>query len=125
MIPKMTIESPGELMAPDLILPGQFVRLWSQSRAMRPVQRLVFAVLWRALLDLRKFRFAKNRRDQQLFVDAYTWISDTVPAKGFTFVFVCDQLNLDPGAARSTLLDMTNDSTTAADIESIDVDEAA
>jgi len=91
-------------LAPEQVLPAQFHDPMRRLRALHPEVGLAVAVLERAALDLRAFRFGKRRRNQVLFMDAYEWISAEDRGWPYSFVNLCEVLSLDPDAVRAELL---------------------
>jgi hypothetical protein len=106
-MPKMTNETASDYKhtMPDVVAPEQFVRLWHTSRVIPPAQRLALAVLWQAVLDLRKFRFAKRQREQRLYMDAYTWVNED-DGSAYSFRRLCEVFNVEPDEARRVLLSL-------------------
>jgi hypothetical protein len=98
---------PEELVAPEPALPVQFHHVWHHTRAVSPEKRLVLAVLTQAILDLRKFRFAKRIRYQRLYMEAYEWVDSDDRTWPYSFASLCETLNLDPVAVRAELLDLS------------------
>lgn len=75
-----------------------------------PTRRLIFAVLQRAIWDFVQFADTPDGHPgKRLAIDAAEWLfSDDEPSEDrYTFVFVCEALNLDPGMLRNRVMDMT------------------
>jgi len=87
-----------------LPLPSQFYDIWPTPAAVSPEQSLVTAVLWEAAHDVEKWRFAKRRREQWLYWDAYAWISSDDRSWNFSFVNLCETIGLTVAAVREQLL---------------------
>lgn len=103
-VPKMWSSVPDDILAPDFALPSQLKDIWHKSRAVRPERALALAVLEQSMEDLRKFRFADRRRQQRLYMEAYRWVMSNDRAWPFSFVCLCDQLNLEVEPMRRGLL---------------------
>jgi hypothetical protein len=96
-----------DILTPEAALPIQFHAIWSQSRAITPERALALAVLEQARLDLQKYRYARRRRQQRLYRDAYEWVAADDISWPFSFVNICGGLSLSPEALRAQLLDHT------------------
>jgi hypothetical protein len=59
-----------DILVPEAALPAQFAEIWYKSRAVSPERALALAVMWEAVLDLSKYRFAARRRQQRLYWEA-------------------------------------------------------
>lgn len=103
-VPKMWSSVPDDILAPDFALPSQLKDIWHKSRAIRPERALALAVLEQSMEDLRKFRFADRRRQQRLYMEAYRWVMSNDREWPFSFVCLCDQLNLEVEPMRRGLL---------------------
>lgn len=122
MAPRMWTGISDSVIEEDFALPSQFHRLWHESRAITPERALAMSVLWQALLDLHKFRFAPRRRQQRMFWEAYEWVASEDRSWPYSFGSLCDSLSLDAGAVREMLLSVQPP--TAAAIPG-ELDEAA
>jgi hypothetical protein len=90
---------------PHTILhPAQFRDIWS-GEASSPERELAAAILEAAAADLRNFRYARRRRRQRLYWQAYQWVASEDREWPFTFVNICEALRLSPSAMRERLLD--------------------
>jgi hypothetical protein len=88
------------------MLPEQFAGVWSESGSRQPEQRLALAILERAIADLRTHRFARRRKRQRLYMDAYDWVAADDPAWTYSFVNVCRACGIEPTSMRSALIYM-------------------
>ncbi len=105
MTPTMWAGVPEDsLIEDDSVLPVQFAP--DCKRPMTPERRLALAVLWSALLDLQKYRFATGRRRQRLYMKAHEWVTSDDREWEFSFVRLCEEFGLDVAAARAGLLDL-------------------
>lgn len=90
---------------PHTILhPAQFRDIWSGEPS-SPERELAAAILEAAAADLRNFRYARRRRRQRLYWQAYQWVASEDREWPFTFVNICEALRLSPSAMRERLLD--------------------
>jgi hypothetical protein len=86
---------------PVAILPEQFDVLWHRRAVSRPEHALLLAVVGQALLDLQRFRHARQSRRRRLYADAYRWVMSRDRSHPFSFVNMCETLNLSPDALRA------------------------
>ena len=103
-VPQMWSSVPEDMMVPDATLPSQFYDIWHHSRAIRPERALALAVLEQAVLDLEKHRFAVRRRYQRFYMEAYKWVTSGDRAWPYSFVNLCESLDIEPGALCMRLL---------------------
>ena len=93
-----------DILIPEAALPAQFDEIWHKTRAITPERALALAVMWEAVLDLDKYRFAQRRRQQRLYWEAYQWITVDDRAWPFSFVNLCDAIGLTVEPVRKRLL---------------------
>jgi len=93
-----------DILVPDSALPTQFDDIWHKTRAITPERALTLAVMWEALIDLEKFRFATRRRQQRLYWEAYQWVTSDDRAWPYSFLNLCDTLGLAADMVRRQLL---------------------
>jgi hypothetical protein len=93
-----------ETLIPEHVLPVQFQDVLRRKRAVSPEISLVIAILERAILDLREYRFARRRREQRLYMNAYAWVASDDRRWPYSFSNLCEALNLNPLAVRTQLL---------------------
>jgi len=105
-VPKMTssLATFEDIFPPEPALPSQFDDIWRHSRAITPERELALAVLTQAVLDLHKFRFARRRRPQRFYMEAYLWVASDEREWPFSFLNLCDGLGLDADGLRERLL---------------------
>ena len=96
-----------DMLAPLAIPPVQFYDLWSRSRAVSPERRLALAVMEQAINDLIIHRFARRRRHQRAYWEAYEWMVADDYEWPFSFVNLCASLRLEVEPIRRRLLDGT------------------
>lgn len=83
--------------------PVQFHELWSGDRIV-PERALAAAVLEGAVEDLSKYRYAHGRRRQRKYWQAHQWITSADREWPYSFLNVCDYLNLPAEGVRVRLL---------------------
>ena len=93
-----------QILVPLATLPTQFHDIWHRAEAVSPERALVLAVLGAAAEDVEKHRFAKRRRDQRLYWEAYGWITSDDRSWHFSFVNLCEAVGLTVLAVRRRLL---------------------
>jgi len=105
-VPRMTssLAAFEDIFPPEPALPSQFDDIWRHSRAITPERELALAVLTQAVLDLHKFRFARRRRPQRFYMEAYLWVAADEREWPFSFLNLCDGLGLDVDGLRERLL---------------------
>jgi hypothetical protein len=103
-VPQMWSSVPEDLLVPEAALPSQFEDVWHHTRAISPERALALAVLEQAVADLQKHRFAKRRRQQRLYMEAYRWVTSGDRSWPFSFVNLCEVLDVDPNVMRAHLL---------------------
>jgi hypothetical protein len=74
------------------------------ARDPNPEAVLAAAVLKLAFEDLQKHRGATETRRRRAFREAYVWVKSNERRWPFSFLNVCDMLDLSPAALRSKLL---------------------
>jgi hypothetical protein len=128
MVPKMSpVVIPEELIASEPALPVQFHEMWHRTRYTAPERSLVLSVVWQAVIDLQKYRFAKRRRQQRLYMEAYQWVVSDDRQWPYSFCNVAEMLNVDWLRLRKQLIGdigIGEPSTAPIDLPSL-VEEAA
>jgi hypothetical protein len=76
-----------------------------QPPALSPEKAMAGSVLRQAAYDLRRFRGATGGVERQLYLDAYDWITADDFSWPYSFVNICQSLNLAPEVARRELLE--------------------
>lgn len=89
------------LLTPDTILPHQF---WDSATQLESEKKLMLAVLAEAVEIYQKYVFARNRHGRALFEEAEEWIFNDDDPWTFSFVRICEALNIDAGYLRSGLM---------------------
>ena len=103
-VPRMWSGVSDDILVPEAALPAQFAEIWHKTRAVTPERALALAVMWEAVLDLGKYRFAPRRRQQRLYWEAYQWVTSDDRSWPFSFANLCDFLNLTIEPVRKQLL---------------------
>src|SRR5262245_40330312 len=97
MVPKMSpVVIPEELIASEPALPVQFHEIWHKTRYVSPERSLVLSVVWQAVIDLQKYRFATRRRQQRLYMEAYKWVASDDRRWPYAFRNVAELLEVAP-----------------------------
>ena len=65
---------------------------------------LAAGVLKQAAQDLRRFNSAKSAIERELYLDAYSWLTSDDSSWPFSFLNVCQLLNLTPDIVRQELV---------------------
>ena len=73
--------------------------------ALSPEKAMAGGVLRQAAYDLRRFRGATSGVERQLYLDAYDWVTADDFSWPYSFVNICQFLNLPPESVRQELLD--------------------
>lgn len=73
-----------------------------------PERKLAVAVFSQAANDLRKFRHARRGAGYSLYADARNWITSNDRKWPYSFLNLCDVLNLAADAIRAELLGSTS-----------------
>jgi hypothetical protein len=93
-----------ELLKPEATLPVQFQGMWHGGKPVTPERALMIVVLWQAASDLQKFRFARSRKQQRLYMEAYKWVASNDCGWPYSFVNLCEALKLSPEYLRAGML---------------------
>ena len=67
-------------------------------------RELASGILKQAGLDLRRFHNATSEIERELYLDAYRWVTSDDCSWPFSFLNVCQTLNLAPGTVRGDVL---------------------
>jgi hypothetical protein len=78
-----------DTLTPLAVPPVQFYDVWSRSRAVSPERGLALAVMEQAINDLITHRFARRRRHQRAYWDAYQWMVADDYKWPFSFISLC------------------------------------
>ena len=91
------------VLAPDAMLPTQFIGAWRGAGPLSGERRLMVAVLEDALHCYQKYVDSEDPRHRQLFAEAEDWIDADEQTWFFSFPNVCHTLDLDPDYVREGL----------------------
>jgi|SRR5215470_7840527 len=126
MVPKMSpVVIPEELIASEPALPVQFHEIWHKTRYVSPERALVLSVVWQAVIDLQKYRFASRRRQQRLYMEAYRWVASDDRKWPYAFRNIAEMLDVAPERLRAQLLGDAGPSVHLTDEGGAEVEEAA
>jgi len=95
------------MLTPLAVPPVQFYDVWSRSKAVSPERGLALAVMEQAINDLITHRFARRRRRQRAYWEAYQWMVADDYEWPFSFINLCASLRLEAEPIRRRLLDGT------------------
>jgi hypothetical protein len=93
----------GQLFQPDVLLPSQFFASMRKKVPQEPEYRLIVAVLQDAIECFQKHLFARDHKARHLFEDAADWIASDDREWPYSFISICEVLNLNPEYVRSGL----------------------
>ena len=71
-------------------------------------ERLMIAILIAAIEDIDHYRYHRTTRERLLYDNAERWLLSPDTTYPFSFLFICDTLGLDAGAARAAILSPSN-----------------
>ena len=95
----------GSLFVPDVLTPAQYYDERRDDGAMRPLKRLMLAVLEDALRCFQNNAAATGGRRKRLFMEAEEWLCGTGGEGPFSFDTVCETLGVEPQFLRRGLLE--------------------
>ncbi|MFZ0676717.1 hypothetical protein [Candidatus Binatus sp.] len=87
----------------DFVVPVQFYDLIRRSAFLDGETRLVFAVLEDAVRTYVRLRDSCRRRDRVEFTEVARWFEARTGVVPFSFEYVCEVLELEPGSFRKQL----------------------
>jgi hypothetical protein len=83
---------------------GHFVTPPAEQTPPTPEKGLAVGVLKQAAYDLRRYRMATKAADQEVYLDAHSWITAYDSSWPYSFMNVCKLLDLCPEVVRAELL---------------------
>ena len=92
-------------LAPESILPAQLGDRPFGGARIQPEKRLQVAVLADAVLTFHRWAGDERARARRLFMETEAWFASDDADGPFTFITICDSLNLDPTYIRRGLWD--------------------
>src|SRR5713226_3550326 len=102
---RMDVDGPlGSLFVPDVLTPAQYYDERRDDSAIRPVKRLMLAVLEDALRCFQNNATATAGRRKRLFMEAEEWLCGNGGEGPFSFETVCETLGVEPKFLRGGLL---------------------
>lgn len=93
----------GSLFVPDVLTPEQFYDTRRDDSSVRPVKRLMMAILEDALRCFQNNADATGGVRKRLFQDAEQWLCGPGGEGPFSFRMVCETLGIEPEYLRSGL----------------------
>lgn len=94
----------ARLFVPDALTPAQYYSgLRAHDLPIRPIKRLMLAVLEDAMRCYQTCGNARGRARRRLFAEAEAWLLDHRADGPFAFETICQTLGIDPGCLRSGL----------------------
>jgi hypothetical protein len=70
----------------------------------RAERKLAVAVFCQAADDLQKFRYERHETEHAIYADARNWLASNDRSWPYSFLNICDALQLTPGLVRAKLL---------------------
>jgi hypothetical protein len=92
------------LFTPDVLTPGQFFASRRDDSAVRPLKRLMLAVLEDAIVTFQKNAIDRGKIGRGLFQEVEQWLNDGSHEGLFSFETVCDTLAINPECLRNELI---------------------
>lgn len=92
-----------QIFQPDVLLPSQFFASMKRKVPREPEYRLIVAVLQDAIECFQKHLFARDHKARLLFEDAAEWLASDDREWPYSFVSICEVLNLNPDYLRGGL----------------------
>jgi len=92
-----------EYLTPDLTLPEQYYMRHQGDDGMGPERALMYAVLKDAIRSFYKNVGATRRKYKKVLLEAETWLSEDSWDYPFSFLVICETLNIDALCLRSRL----------------------
>jgi hypothetical protein len=93
----------GSLFAPSILTPDQYYDERRDDSAIRPIKRLMLAILEDALRCLHKHAEARNGARRRMYREAEQWLCGEGGNALFSFTVVCETLGIEPEYLRSGL----------------------
>ena len=97
------MQLPESELAPESILPAQLHESHRGGARIQPEKRLQVAVLADAVLTFHRWAGSEGARARRLFLEVEAWFDSNDPDGPFSFVPICESLQLDPGYIRRGL----------------------
>jgi hypothetical protein len=94
------MDNSGRLFEGDVVAPDQYLEIFSRSSSLEPEKELMLAILADAIECILKYCDQPIPLRAKLFQDAREWLFDHDEKDPFSFLSVCETLNLDPSYLR-------------------------
>jgi hypothetical protein len=94
------MDNSGRLFEGDVVAPDQYLEIFSRSSTLEPEKELMLAILSDAIECILKYCDQPIPLRAKLFHDAREWLFDHDERDPFSFLSVCEILNLDPSYLR-------------------------
>lgn len=94
------MENNGGLFEGDVVAPDQFLEIFSRGRSLEPERELMLAILADAIECILKYCEQPIPMRIKLFQEAREWLFDHEEKEPFSFLNVCETLDLDPSYLR-------------------------
>lgn len=92
-----------EYLTPDLTLPEQYYMRHQADDGMGPERALMYAVLKDAIRSFYKNIGATRRKYKKVLLEAETWLAEDSWDYPFSFLVICETLNIDATSLRERL----------------------
>jgi hypothetical protein len=90
------MENSGRLFEGDVVAPDQFLEIFSKGKSLVPEKELMLAILSDAIECILKYCEEPVPMREKLFREAYEWLFDDDEKEPFSFLNLCETLNLNP-----------------------------
>ena len=97
------LSTDSAMFQPDTMLPSQYFAAMRKRVPQEAEYRLIVAVLEDAIDCFQKHCDAQDTKTRQLFEDAAQWVASEDRTWPFSFLNICEVLNLDPSYVREGL----------------------
>ena len=92
------------MVIPDVLTPGQYYDgVRADDACVRPVKRLMLAVLEDAMRCYQFYANSRNGANRRLFIQAEAWLMDRQADGVFSFETICETLGIEPACLREGL----------------------
>ena len=93
----------GVELEPEVVLPSQFYFKGALDASLQPEKRLMLAVMEDAVGTFQKYVWARDRAGQRLLAEVEEWFESHDGEWPYSFVNICQALNLDVDFMRDGL----------------------
>ena len=93
----------GVELEPEVVLPSQFYFKGALDASLQPEKRLMLAVMEDAVGTFQKYVWARDRAGQRLLAEVEEWFESNDLEWPYSFVNICNALNLDVDFMRGGL----------------------